>query len=451
MYHNTRGSVKLNICNQYSNETNRNLNPQDIILPPGYTIEVYAKGLDAPSSMDFTENGDLIIGESGYVSRKPAVLRLSDGRFDIITEDFETPITGITYRDGDIYVSQLGKVTVIKPDGTMQNIISGLPSFGDYWNSGVTFGADNKMYFGQGTATNSGVVGIDNTWTYMHPYFCDYPGSYIMLNGQNFETRNIEKDVSVWTGAFSPYSVPNMPYEVRKGILKASGCILRANPDGTEIEQVAWGFRHLTYAKFDQSNRLFVANQGYDVRGSRPIANAPDEFHQVTPELWYGWPDYAGGEPVTLSRFRPEGGVQPQFLLTNHPDIPPNPYASFPANAHIAGFDFNYNIKFGPYGDVYIAEFGAGGLREIEDITPYTGQGHRISRIDMRKGGVTTFAMNKSGFPSSITQEGGFGRPVSVVFGPDGAMYVLDFGTNTPYHLSEHLPNTGVIWKITKL
>lgn len=50
----------------------------------------------------------------------------------------------------------------MKPDGTKEDIISGLPSQGDHHNIQVIFGRDGKMYFGQGTATNSGVVGLDN-------------------------------------------------------------------------------------------------------------------------------------------------------------------------------------------------------------------------------------------------------------------------------------------------
>jgi glucose/arabinose dehydrogenase len=273
-----------------------------------------------------------------------------------------------------------------------------------------------------------------------------------MLNGQNFVTNNIftNNDEDVLTGAFSPFGVPNMPYEVRKGLTKAAGSILRANQDGTGLELVAWGFRYPVYLKYDRLNRLFVSNQTYEIRGSRPIANAPDEFHIVTPGIWYGWPDYSAGEPVTSSKFKPEGGVQPEFLLTNHPNLPPYPYATFPPFSYVAGFDFNYNSEFGPYGDAYIAEFGGGGRIVPGVLTPYIGIGHRISKIDMNTGEVTTFAMNKSGFPSFVTGGGGLSRPADVEFGPDGALYVLDLGTNYLEDLSSYQPNTGVIWKITR-
>ena len=69
----------------------------------------------------------------------------------------------------------------------------------------------------------------------------------------------------------------------------------------------------------------------------------------------------------------------------------------------------------------------------------------------MSSGGVTTFAINKSGFPSSITGEGGFGRPCDVNFGPDGAMYILDMGINAPFEQDVYIPNSGLIWKVTRV
>src|SRR5699024_10409466 len=109
------------------------------------------------------------------------------------------------------------------------------------------FGSDGKMDFGQGTATNSGVVGTDNSyWVKNHPQFHDYPGEDIILKSKNFITEdfltNSEEDIAI-TGGYSPYGVPSKPYEKVKGVTKASGSILRANPDGSCLELVAWGLR----------------------------------------------------------------------------------------------------------------------------------------------------------------------------------------------------------------
>jgi hypothetical protein len=97
----------------------------------------------------------------------------------------------------------------------------------------------------------------------------------------------------------------------------------------------------------------------------------------------------------------------------------------------------------------YIVEYGS----EVPETTggkPLPKVGHRVSRIDMKTGGLETFAINKSGFAASYTGGGGFERPIDVVFDKAGAMYVLDFAVNLEGELDEFAPNTGVIWKITK-
>lgn len=439
-------------CSESKEEYKRKVNPSDINLPSDYNIDAFAQGLDTPISMIFTDNGEMLVADAGVISGSGKVLRLSNNGFEIVAEGFNPPLTGINYLNGNIYVSHRGFITIVKSNGTKQNIISGLPSYGDHHNNQVIFGNDGKMYFGQGTATNSGVVGLDNSWIEKHPFFHDYPGSNIILNGENFITKDIQtasEDDYTCTGAYSPFGVPNAPYETVKGIIRTSGSILRSNLDGSNIELVSWGLRNPFRLKFDRYNRLFSTNHGTDVRGSRPIANSPDEFQLITPGLWYGWPDYTGGLPVTLPEFKPEGEAQPQFLIANHPMVPPKPFAIFTPHSAIMGFDFNYYSNFGSYGDVYIAEYGS----EAPETTggkPLPNVGHRISRINMQTGQITNFAINKSGFAASYTGDGGFERPIDVVFGPDGAMYILDFAVTPKGEPDEFYPKSGVIWKITK-
>ena len=453
-YKNSCNLIKNNgVFMQQTVKTERFLNPGDISVPQGYKIEVFAHGLDTPIGMAFTEDGDVLIADDGLLSGNPKVLLLSKGNFKIIAEGFNVPITGITYRNKDIYVSHRGVITIVKMDGAKQNIISGLPSYGDYCNNKVDFDKDGKMYFGQGTATNSGVVGVDNDWVFDCSFFHDQPGSYIMLNGQNFETPSMlipAGDVAI-TGAYSPYGVPNLQrFEILKGTIRASGSVLKSNPDGSELELVAWGYRNPVIVKHDLYNRLFVVNQGYENRGSRPIANAPDVISLIIPDTWYGFPDYAGGELVTLPKFAPAGGKQPEILFTNHPSVPPKPFAIFPPYSGIMGMDYNKNPDFGVVNDMYIAEFGNKGINTYTGGENKPEVGSRIAKVDMNTGEVSTFAINKSGYPAYIGQGGGLSRPTDVEFGPDGAMYIVDYAITTKENPYDYIPNTGVIWKVTK-
>ncbi len=441
---------KTLIKRQQNNDVQRNTNPEDIGVPLNYNIEVFISGLDTPIGIDFTDSGDMLIADCGIISNNPKVLILINGQLHQVANVFNTPITGITYRNDIVYVTHRGTITAVSLNGIKQDILKGLPSHGDYSNNKVSFGPDGKMYFGQGTATNSGVVGHDNDWIFKHPYFHDYAGSYIMFNGQNYPTQNIfsvaDNDVA-YTGAFLPYGTPySQRYYTVQGIEKATGSLLKVNIDGSELEQVAWGFRNPFTVKFDLNGRLFVANQGYDERGSRPIANAPDELQLVIPMTWYGWPDYAGGEPVTLSQFSNNGSYNLEFLFANHPSIPPRPFTTFQPNANIMGFDFNDNPNFGRIGDIYIAEFGN------NDLSP--GVGHRVHRVNISNGNRETFAFNTSNVTAFINEDGsqsngGFSKLSDIIFGPDGAMYIVDMGIITQNN-REILPFTGVIWRVSR-
>lgn len=431
----------------------RKLAPDDIKVPEGYRVDVFAEGLSTPINLIITDKNEMLVADSGVMSGSGKVLKLTDEGFEIIADGFKPPLTGINYRDGDIYVSHRGLITVIKPDGKRVDIISGLPSLGDHHNNQVMFGPDGRMYFGQGTATNSGVVGLDNQgWAMRYPFFHDFPGCPIVLNGQNFTTPDIlgnrEKDIAA-TGAYSPFNMASISGEMVKGTVRASGSILSANADGSDLRLVAWGLRNPFRLKFDRNGRLFATNHGADVRGSRPIDKCPDEFQMIIPGAWYGWPDYSGGLPVTMPYFKPEGMPQPKFLLAYHPMVPPRPVANFPNHAAAMGFDFDYSGIFGPPEDAYVAQFGSeapgttGGKPEFE-------VGHRVSRVDMRSGRITTFAINKSGFSASHTGGGGFERPIDVVIDKAGTMYVVDFGMEGKGDQEGWISGSGVIWRIRR-
>lgn len=153
-----------------------------------------------------------------------------------------------------------------------------------------------------------------------------------------------------------------------------------------------------------------------------------------------------GGLPVTMPQFKAEGQPQPKFLWAEHPMQPPQPFAVFQPHSSAMGFNFNCSPGFGPVGDACVAEFGAiiptntGGI-------PLYDVGHRVSRINMANGEISTFARNYSGLPAHLTGGGGFERPIDAVFGPDGALYIADFGI---YTASGPTPETGVIWKVTR-
>lgn len=446
----------------------RPVDPDDIALPEGYKAEVVATGLTFPTSVAFDEQGRVYVTEAGYsygeVFLEPKLLRVeADGSLTTVAAGQKNgPWTGVTYHNGNFYVAEGGqmvggKILRITPDGNISSLIEDLPTKGDHHTNGPVVGPDGYLYFGLGTATNSGVVGKDNYdfgWLKRHPDFHDIPCKDIVLTGQNYvsEIPLGPQSKKQTTGAFSPYGNPTTDGQVIKGSLPCSGSVMRISPDGGPPELVAWGFRNPFGLGFTSEGTLYVSDNGYDVRGSRPVWGTGDYLWQVQQGQWYGWPDFAGGLAFNGSRFDPPGEKAPQPVLAEHPNKPPRPAASLGVHSSSNGLDFSRSSSFGYPGEAFIAQFG--------DMAPGVGKvlapvGYKVVRVNVKDGTVTEFAANKGKMvaPASKLKTGGLERPVGVKFSPDGrSLYIVDFGImETGGGDPEPQLKTGVIWKITKI
>ncbi|HYG36072.1 MAG TPA: glucose dehydrogenase [Clostridia bacterium] len=446
----------------------RQVNAADVALPAGYRVEAVATGLTFPTGVTFDDQGRVYVVESGYsygeVWTKPRLLRVeANGQLaELAVGGRNGPWTGVTFHGGNFYVAEGGvleggRIVRITPDGTIAALVSNLPSHGDHHTDGPVIGPDGWLYFGQGTASNSGVVGVDNAefgWLNRFPDFHDIPAKNITLSGQNFTTPNPLKPGGggkVTTGAFLPFGTASFPGQVIKGQMPCNGAILRIRPEGDQLELVAWGLRNPFGLAFGPQGRLYVTENSYDVRGSRPVWGVPDVLWRIEPGTWYGWPDFAAGMPLTDSRFKPPFESQPKFLLASHPNPPPKPVAMFGVHSSANGFDFSRNPAFGHVGEAFVALFG--------DQAPVVGKtlhpvGNKVVRVNVENGVIQEFAVNKGRVhgPASKIGGGGLERPVAARFTPGGeALYVVDFGVMLQdKHGSYPQPGTGVLWRISR-
>ncbi|RPH38757.1 MAG: hypothetical protein EHM91_13405 [Planctomycetota bacterium] len=257
-------------------------------VPSGFRAEAVVTDLIYPSSVDFDDQGNLLIAEAGQVYGDPSaparILRLNQaGALEVLATQLNGPVNDILWHQGKLYISHKGKISVLD-GGEVKDLVTGLPSLGDHHNNQLTVGPDGKLYFGQGVMTNSGVVGIDNflfQWLPAHPDLHDVPARDIHLKGDVWTTLNpmmlgkADEATAVATAAFSMFGRGEPESNVVRGTLKANGTILRCNTDGTGLELVAWGLRNPFGVMWSPDGTLFVADNGYDERGSRPSANAP--------------------------------------------------------------------------------------------------------------------------------------------------------------------------------
>jgi glucose/arabinose dehydrogenase len=443
----------------------RQVEPADIALPGGYRIEAIVSGLTFPTGVAIDERGRPHVVEAGYsygeLFTQPRLLRVElDGRTSVVAAGGKNgPWNGLVYHDGAFYIAEGGqieggRILRVGQDGSVETLVENLPGQGDHHTNGPAIGPDGALYIGQGTATNSGVVGEDSAkfgWLARHPRFHDTPCRDVELAGINFQTQDVvAKAGSAITGAFLPFGTPSSPGQRISGATPCNGAILRLVPGGA-LEVFAWGFRNPFGLAFSPDGELYVTENGYDDRGSRPVWGTPDVLWRVQQGGWYGWPDFAAAKPLTDPAFRPPRDPQPAFLLARHPGTPPRPAALLGVHSSSNGFDFSRSDAFGHAGQAFIAQFG--------DQAPETGKvlgavGFKVVRVDPRTGVVHDFAVNRgrNNGPASKIGGGGLERPVAARFDPAGdALYVVDFGVLLQQGKGTvPQPGTGVLWRITR-
>jgi glucose/arabinose dehydrogenase len=445
----------------------RRVVPADVAVPAGYRIEAVATGLTFPTGVAFDKNGIPYVVESGYsygeVWTVPRLLRVERGGnlIPVATGGKNGPWTGVVTEGGNFYVAEGGeleggRILKVTADGRITPLVENLPTRGDHHTNGPVVGPDGWLYFGLGTATNSAVVGEDNYhfgWLKRYPDFHDTACQDVTLLGENYQSKDVVKGSGeVSTGAFKPFGTPSTPGEVIRGKVPCNGAVMKISPTGGAPQLVAWGFRNPFGLAWSPDGRLYVTDNGYDTRGSRPVFGTGDPLWEVTQGTWYGWPDFSGGLRLDLgNQFKEEFHAKPKLLLVKYPNVPPKPTAVLPVHASADGFDFSRSDAFGHRGEAFIALFG--------DQSPGTGKllapvGFKVVRVDVKSGVIEEFAANKGkkNGPASAFGTGGFERPVAARFDPSGkALYVVDFGIlKETGKGSVPVQKTGVLWRITR-
>lgn len=446
----------------------RTIQPSDIAVPNGYKIEPVVSGLTFPTAVAFDDQGNLYVIEAGYsygeVWEDPKLLKVEEGGKTAVvaTGPRNGPWTGVVWHDGAFYVAEGGereggRILRITKDGKITSLTENLPSVGDHHTNGPVV-KDGYIYFGQGTATNSAVVGTDNAefgWLARKKDFHDIPCKDIILKGQNYTSANPltnDPNDQATTGAFVPFGAATTDGQVIKGAVPCTGAIMRIPLAGGQPEMVGWGLRNPFGLAVSPDGRIFVTENGYDDRGSRPVWGTGDVLWELKEGTWYGWPDFSAGMPISGDEeFKVPGKDAVKPVLKQYPNTPPKPVAIFGVHSSSNGIDFSRSGDFGYQGEAFVAQFG--------DMAPKVGKvefpvGFKVVRVTVETGVIRDFAVNKGKRNGSATWlgKGGLERPVSVKFDPSGkALYIVDFGIlKMTQKGPESQMKTGMIWKVIK-
>jgi glucose/arabinose dehydrogenase len=474
--------------------------------PPDFDLKLYAQNLTGPSGFCFDQDGTMFIAEGGVGDTSPHIFgkRADDSIIEIyphgtrvpfIQKQFKIygPIGGICASNGKVFVSHrdaegYGVITAFNYDGSHSTVTYGFPTQGEF---GMTDRAinpnDNRLYFGVGAATNSGVVGIDDWtigWLRKHPQVCDVSPVDLKLYGLKFYSKNplaglfSGSDISV-TAPLQPFGVSDRT-RIKKAVdNKANSAIYSVSQSGGDLQLVCYGIRMPRGIRFNEF-RGYATINGMEFRGTRPIKDDPDAMVRILPNsgTWYGWPDYSTDmTPISDDRFQPQS-QQEKFLVLKggYPDTnqlidkensnlpgklsPPTRdallFGVFQPLAGASKFDFipsSSNVapyrKFRSHAIVALAgdraPFATSGLPLVGPI------GYKVVDVNIDDRKVSDFVFNTRGGPASKLGRNviGLERPCDVKMGPDGSLYILDMGSFDMKDGKERVKSrTGKIFKL---
>lgn len=450
--------------------------------PAGFQLTLAAEHLTAPSAIAFDADGSLLVAESGSGKSSPRIYGWrEDGTFFPVyprrgpipllnlgrgSLDFRGPIGGMVVSQGKAYVSHrdssgMGVITAFDlKDGSTATVVADLPARGDYGVTDLAVHPNGRLYFGVGAATNSGVVGLDNWaagWVRKYADFADRPGVDLYLLGRRFDTKNPNyglfggNDLAV-TAPFQPFGQSNQTRIPSAVNGKPSSAIYSISPTGGDLRVEAIGLRLPRGLAFNEFGNLFATNNGMELRGTRPVKDDPDTLVRVILSggvpAWYGFPDFStDGRPISNPEFQPP---QDLILRYGYPDL-----GEIVDHAR-SGLDklradpqtVNRGV-FGPlagaakmgvvpasgqfrdyHGSVIVALSGDRAPFATSGLPLKLTPGRKVVRVDLDNRRVEDFVLNTQQRPASALGRGvvALERPIDVKFGPDGAMYILDFG-----------------------
>ncbi|MFA6941494.1 MAG: hypothetical protein WCQ54_11060 [Clostridiaceae bacterium] len=305
------------------------------------SAKVLVKGVNGAQDLTEDDLGNI------YICYKDSIQYVGEkGNSFIILKDENLNISSIDYYNNMLYfTSGSNLISFNVKDKKLKVLINNIPNFGDYNRSNIKINK-SRIYITIGAATNSGVVGDDNLWKNKYPYFCDISPRDLTLTGANFgankqgsfmmENSSSSKEQQI--SAHKPGNSEIVSYDIETG----------------KIEDYATGIRNVTGFDFNSEGNLIAGIGGMEYRGLRPIFGDKDYIYRIDQGVWYGFPDFSGGDDIQSPRFNVNGINKNLFILEKHPSSnPPAPIYQHKNLSTLGCLAIDSDGKLGYKDDIY--------------------------------------------------------------------------------------------------
>jgi len=349
------------------------------IAPAGFTVQLYASGLDNPRLIRTAPNGDFFLAESG--SGKIKVFRgiTPDGKpkeTSVFATGLKRPYGIAFYPPGPnpqwVYVGNTDSVVRfayqngdLKASGPPQHLAD-LPSGGGHWTRDIQFTADGKKMF---VAVGSG--------------------------------SNVD----------DPDTTPGE---------KNRADILEFNPDGSGLRVYAYGIRNAGagLAIHPKTHELWCSVNERDGLGDNLV---PDYITHVEDGGFYGWPWWYMGAHQDPRHEGKHPELKDKVLV---PDVLLQPHNASLEMTFYEGKQFPEEYQ----GDLFASEHGSWN-RSVR-------VGYEVIRVPMHHTGWASD--DYEDFVTGFVVDNGhvWGRPVGITVAPDGSLLITDDGSNSIWRIS---------------
>jgi glucose/arabinose dehydrogenase len=357
----------------------------NINLPAGFEISVFAKNINAPRMMAFDKSGNLFVStaKSNKLYMLPDTNKDGLAEAAVLVSDKLNAANGLVFVGDDLLVAnQDGVVKLTQKDGkwfSPKPIISNLPTGGHSIKT-IKIGPDQHIYINVGSECN---VCVEN----------------------------------------DPLRATILRYTLEG---KPAGSLVTL---GRHAADPTWARGLRNSQGFDwhpKTGAMFATNNGSDMRSDKKGGRVNDELppehlNKIEPGKHYGWP-YCWGDGKGGMTQDPNFVGEPDFCKSATP-----PAITFTSHSTPIGITFLAKSNFpAEYkNDAIIAMRGSWNREQLS--------GYKLVRVKFNGENPVEVVDFATGW---LNNNEAWGRPVDVIAGPDGALYVSDDRANYIYRIT---------------